>query len=650
MSLEAPAAMRRELLAGGFFFSLLLLALAFPSDAAPSGADFAKVRDNYVKVFLRRFPVVATYLGADGLDPLLASVNGTLRDYSAPALENERKEWVRFQNELARSKRSAASEADRIDAEVMAAQLAFLLRNLDRKIHQRAIDVYLEEPLRGVEWSLQGMSPVAGSKIGTRAEWETLIQRVEAVPNYLRTALSNLEHGVPDRRMIQVSLKAAQTTADYFDQTLPKRAKDEMPESGGASVQTLSAASKRAAAAFRDFRKGLLRIYFQDDGKKLKPQFDRDHYASGAAEYEWALKNNLRVSWKPRELHAYGKKKVAETQEKITALAKRIAKTEEMLDGSVPAVLAALSDQAAHSDAELLGWYKEDIQRLVEYARKTKLFNVPDDYHLDVIFTPPPLRDTIDAAYYPAPPFKQSGTGQFYVTPTGDDPVKLRSHPRASIADLSAHEGFPGHDWQYQFLRTRAKSISPVRWLTPGGVEDSASMWEDSMSSEGWALYSEQLVGEPRPRFPEGFYSPEEHLFQLKAQLLRDARVVVDTGIHCGYMTFDQAVEYFARNVHFVKGAVSTDPAKNPSSVERAAVESSQKAMYRYSKWPTQAITYHLGKSEILSLREQVRKIEGPKFDERRFHEELLSQGTIPTGYVRETLLGAARSRAGQPQ
>ena len=53
-------------------------------------------------------------------------------------------------------------------------------------------------------------------------------------------------------------------------------------------------------------------------------------------------------------------------------------------------------------------------------------------------------------------------------------------------------------------------------------------MWEDALSSEGWALYSEQLIGEPREGFPEGFYTPEERLFQLQNQLLRDARVVVD--------------------------------------------------------------------------------------------------------------------------
>src|SRR5262249_24725969 len=109
----------------------------------------------------------------------------------------------------------------------------------------------------------------------------------------------------------------------------------------------------------------------------------------------------------------------------------------------------------------------------------------------------------------------------------------------------------------------------------------------------------------------------------------------------------DDAVTYFARNVKFVKGRVSTDPAVNPSAAERADVEVAQKAIYRYSKWPTQAITYHLGKAAILELREEMKKIEGASFDERRFHDDFLSQGSIPAGYFGPLLLKAARERAG---
>ena len=56
-------------------------------------------------------------------------------------------------------------------------------------------------------------------------------------------------------------------------------------------------------------------------------------------------------------------------------------------------------------------------------------------------------------------------------------------------------------------------------WLTPGEVEGSASMWQDSVATEGWALYAEQLMAEPAREAPQGFYTPEERgerLFLLK--------------------------------------------------------------------------------------------------------------------------------------
>ncbi|MEO6327073.1 MAG: DUF885 domain-containing protein [Thermoanaerobaculia bacterium] len=624
---------------------------ASPKKAVPSApGGFPALRDRYVHTFLVRFPVVATYLGAEGLDPALGSLNGKLRDLSPAALRIERQEWLDFRSALGRVDRSKLTPAERIDAEVMQAQLAFLLHNLDRNTHERALDAFVEEPFRGVEWLLQGMTPTGAETTGTRKEWEQTADRIAATPAYLRVALANIRRGsaaaaIPDRRMIRVTIDGAASTIEYFDKSLPKKAGAWMLPADAATLTRLEEASRTAARAYTEFRQGLMELFLEKDGKTLKPGFDRDRFALGEVEYVWALENNLRETRRPRELHTYGKSRVAETLTAMTVLARAIAASHSYPDSSLPSVFAKLSDDVPKSDDEMLSWYKDACQRLVAYGRKTGMFELPADYKLDVVFTPPPLRDTTTAAYYPAPPFKKTGVGQFYVTPTGDDPVALREAARATIADLAAHEGFPGHDWYYQFMRSRAKSISPVRWLLPGGVEDSASMWEDSMSGEGWALYCEQLMGEPRAGFPNGFYTPEERLFMLQNQLYRDARVVVDTGIHCGYMTFDEAVAYFARNVFFVKGPISSEAKGNPDPNERRSVESSRKDMYRYSKWPTQAITYHLGKAAIIALRSEMQRLEGSNFDERRFHEAFLMQGTIPPGYFAETLRGAALPR-----
>src|SRR6266576_2626452 len=78
-------------------FTLLLIGVAActtkTQDTTMNNANgdqaLKKIHDSYVVEFLRRNPTVNTYLGGAGLDPSLREVDGTLRDYSAAALEQE---------------------------------------------------------------------------------------------------------------------------------------------------------------------------------------------------------------------------------------------------------------------------------------------------------------------------------------------------------------------------------------------------------------------------------------------------------------------------------------------------------------------------------------------------------------------------------
>jgi uncharacterized protein (DUF885 family) len=305
-------------------------------------------------------------------------------------------------------------------------------------------------------------------------------------------------------------------------------------------------------------------------------------------------------------------------------------------NASVRAVMDHLSKDSPRNDDELFQWYRDVGNRAVSYGRQYDLFDIPATYKLDVVPTPPVLRSTIDAAYYPAPPFKKTGVGRFYLTPTGNDPAALKANNRASVADTAVHEGFPGHDWHYKYMTAHADQISNIRWLTPGAVEDSSSMWSDSMAAEGWALYCEELMSDPRPGHPYGFYDAGEYMYELQGQLLRAVRIVVDVGIHTKGMTFDQAVDYFTEHVDFFPGArqrAATDPAA------RAAADVAQRAIYRYSKWPTQAITYNLGKNTIVDLREAYRAKAGPSYSAKHFHQKFMGMGTIPVAYFRTIFL-----------
>ncbi|HEX8392078.1 MAG TPA: DUF885 domain-containing protein [Longimicrobium sp.] len=620
--------------------------------AAQNGAasPFTELRDRYFVRVLRYNPVTATYLGGDAYSPELARVNGTLRDYRPQALAAERAFYREIKAARDRIRPESLTPEERIDHAVLGAQLDFILHQLeDLRYHERAVDTYVAEPFRGVDWQIQQMTDAGNGLLGTRDEWMLVIQRLNAIPGYLQAATANLRAGMasgnrPDWRMVQRDgIGGSRSNAEYFQATLPELAAKALGGRAFAAetLRQLRAAADTAAQAYTGFARSLEQIY---------PASDRqDRFAIGEREYEWRLRNNLRETRSAAELFEYGKAQTETYQNRIYEVAQQVAReanlpipfgTREEKNAGVRAVMEHLAGESPRNDDELLQWYVDAGRRAVQYGRDRQLFDIPADYRLDVYPTPPVLRSTIDAAYYPAPPFKTSGVGRFYLTPTGNDPAALRLNNRASVADTAIHEGFPGHDWHFKFLTQNAQSISNIRWLTPGAVEDSSAMWEDSMATEGWGLYAEELMAEAAPGRPFGFYTPAEYLYELQGQLMRAVRIVVDVGIHTGRMSFDEAVDYFTANFGFYPGAcaaAATDPGA------RAVCEGAQRAMYRYSKWPTQAITYNLGKNAILQLRDAYRQARGSAYSAKEFHERLMKMGTIPATYFRDDFLSQAR-------
>jgi uncharacterized protein (DUF885 family) len=167
------------------------------------------------------------------------------------------------------------------------------------------------------------------------------------------------------------------------------------------------------------------------------------------------------------------------------------------------------------------------------------------------------------------------------------------------------------------------------------------------MAAEGWALYSEALLAEPQPDAPNGFYTPEQHLYQLRGQIYRDLRVRVDTGIHTGRMQFEEAVTLFSEVVDFLPGSCQ-DPKVLQGIEKRTSCDAARRAVTRYSRWPTQAITYILGKDQILALRQRAQQELGDHYSAQRFHLEFMRQGTIPAGYFGDELLQALKSAQSQ--
>ncbi|HVF41538.1 MAG TPA: DUF885 domain-containing protein [Pyrinomonadaceae bacterium] len=640
------------------------------AQAAGGGdAAFKTIHDRYVVEFLRRNPSVNTYLGGAGLDPSLKEVDGRLRDHSSAALADEDRWLEETRKAFEGTDASALSPARRIDRDVALAQISFLLHQHGaRRYQERSLDTYTVEPFRSISFFTQGMTQTGAETYGTPEEWSFVVKRLQDFPRYMRVAQEQLAAGVksgntPDRRMLKRDgLDTCAADVDYYDKKFIEEANKLVAQGPQRDelVRQLTEASKGAAEAYRSLGGFIRATYFNPDlpadlskvadvSQYVKSEFRGDKYALGEDEYNWALKNNLRVDKSAAQLYEEAWPVVQKTQGDMVRLAREVGakRNLKLADDDMQAVrdvLEELGKDYPKTDAEEVAWYKEAAVRLVDYARKTGIFDVPADYKLEVVETPPPLKASIDgAAYYPAPPFKNTGVGRYYVTTSGNnDPATLKENNRAALADLSAHEGFPGHDWHYKVMTEARKDIAWVRWLTPGAVEDSSAMWEDSVAAEGWAHYSEALMAEPQGGAPEGFYTPEERLYQLKGQLYRDLRVRIDTGLHTGRITFDDAVDLFSQVTDFLPGKCSD---ANLSEAKVASCTGARSAIFRYSKWPTQAITYHLGKQQIYALRAEAAKLSGDKFSPKEFHLLFMRQGTIPSGYFREELLRALQKK-----
>ncbi len=213
------------------------------------------------------------------------------------------------------------------------------------------------------------------------------------------------------------------------------------------------------------------------------------------------------------------------------------------------------------------------------------------------------------AAYYQPPSIDESRPGVFFVNLRKvGDVIKFR------MRTLAYHEAIPGHHFQIA-IQQGLKDLPFFRRIIPF-----------TAYVEGWALYAERLAAE------NGFEDdPFDRLGYLSDQMLRAARLVVDTGIHSKRWTREQAIAYMLDNTGM------------PETEAVAEVE-------RYIVMPGQACAYMVGMLKILDLRRQAMERLGDRFDVRQFHNVVLTNGAVPLSilerlvqdWIAETARGAA--------
>jgi uncharacterized protein (DUF885 family) len=316
----------------------------------------------------------------------------------------------------------------------------------------------------------------------------------------------------------------------------------------------------------------------------------------GDAYYQWAIKQNTTTDMTADQVHQLGLSEVARIEAEMDVILRAEGLTEGTVGVRVDEISKRPDQLYADNDAGRTQIIT-DFQTIIDDLDKglTPYFNVRPKQGVKVERIPEFKQKTSPGAYYQAPAFDGSRPGIFYINLRTTGEVA-----KFGMRTLAYHEAIPGHHFQIT-IQQELSGVPMFRKLLPF-----------TAYAEGWALYSERLAWEI------GYQKkPLDNLGRLQAEMFRSVRLVVDTGMHSKRWTREQAIAYMREKT----GMPETDVV--------AEIE-------RYLVMPGQALAYKVGMNTIVRLREEAKAELGTKFDIRRFHDAVLTGGSMPMALLEQ--------------
>ena len=454
----------------------------------------------------------------------------------------------------------------------------------DRQLERRDPDSYVSAGLDGVfTLFLHKLRPQEELLASAAA-------RLRAVPDVLAAGRANLDADLAAPLLLRRAAGQAAAGAAYCRDDVPRLAPD------GPARRELEAAGAAAATAYAEFADHLGALAGRATGG----------WAVGEQVYDALLREQEGLDYGTRELRERGREAYAAAESALRELAGRYRGTDDWR-----AVLVELDRDAPETPELMRAGYQDWTRRAREFAYERGLVSEPEPDHCEVLPAEEFQRAVLAVAFYYPPPALAERTpgsrraGHFFVPypPSGADAGTVRDRLAANSRSLqgtvAVHEAYPGHHWHFA-------------WMDAHGIRPLRRLLMSAFFVEGWALYAEELMRE------EGFFEGDlpAQLQALGSRLFRATRIVVDTSLHLGEMTVQDATE------HLIRAAAI------PPEVARAEV-------VRYCAAPTQASSYLTGALEIRRLRDQWVADGGGLRD---FHDRITVLGGLPLGLAARAL------------
>jgi uncharacterized protein (DUF885 family) len=345
----------------------------------------------------------------------------------------------------------------------------------------------------------------------------------------------------------------------------------------------LNGACERAADALEKFQPQL---------KEKLPMLPQQT-ALGRDAYVWFLRNVALMPFTPEELLAMGQ------QEWNRAVA--FETFEKNRNQDVPSLKIA---------TDVNSWIKDAAEKeaqIRKFLDEHRILTVPDwIQHYTLRPTPDYLRALgfTENDDFTGPSRLKENCVRYVPEPS----EKLGYFWHATAMDprpITVHEGIPGHYFQ---LCLSWKHEDPIR-----------RHYYDSGANEGIGFYAEEMM------LQAGLFDDSPHTREIiyNFMRLRALRVEVDVKLALGEFTLAQAAKYLQEKV--------------PMDEQTARQEA-----IAFATSPGQAITYQIGKLQIIKFLADGRMQQGEKFNLRSFHDFVWKNGNVPIALQEWELLGDA--------
>ena len=403
-----------------------------------------------------------------------------------------------------------------------------------------------------------------------------IVATLAGVPKILEDARKNLTE--PVRPFAELSLEQLKDVRPR----LLASVRELRPLLDKNSQQRIDAAAEAAVSALEGYRGWL--------AEKLPSMSTQT--AIGTQDYVYFLKNVALLPYMPQQLLEIGQNEWARSVAFQTYEEHRNLGLAEL---KIP---SSIEKEIAQE--------RRDEESVRKYLQEKRILSVPD-WVQHYTWQPMP-------AYMK--PLEGTGEADDFTSPgrLKEDCVRYMGPPNPNLGYFAmfnakdprtgiVHEGVPGHYFQLA-----------LSWAHPDPIR---RHYYDSGANEGIGFYTEEMLLEA------GLFdnSPRSREMIYNMVRLRALRVEVDVKLALGDFTIAQAADYLHKTV--------------PMDSRTAHAEAAS-----FASTPGQAISYQIGKTQILRFLAEARRQKGDKFDLQSFHDFLWLNGNVPIALQRWEYLG----------